>query len=207
MHDILSPVPGTWSQSPSGSCFRITVSVRVLSCKSQPWARTDGSRESVTQRLSGSSLNLQEGWRAGLWAQTGKHSWVRNPEACPRWVTVDMVATTAHGGGFSSYLRVPTWTPLRPPAPPHPWSPWCRWLTDLHHPHPCSCVSLGQILDSGQGQTFAYPSSSCWESWEWGLDFSRSLVWDRLYLPLIRPGCSNHRKELRCQTLLLYPPP
>ena len=62
---IQSPVPGTWSDSPSGSCFKITISFRLLSCKLRPWAWADWSRETVIQRLSGSSLDLPEAREPG----------------------------------------------------------------------------------------------------------------------------------------------
>ena len=73
---IQSPVLGTWSDLSSGSCFKITISFRLLSCKLWPWAWADWSRETVIQRLSGSSLNLPEAGEPGSEHRQikGKHS-------------------------------------------------------------------------------------------------------------------------------------
>lgn len=187
-------MPDTWSDLPSGRCFRMTVSIRLLSCKLQPWAWADWSRKTVIQRLSGSSLNLQEGRRARLWAQTHQREalcWVRQPEACLRGVHLDTAATAAHSGGYGSYLSV--LPPLRmlqlvgrPASPP---------------PSLLLCVSRSRFQTLDKATQLLRPSPSCRESREWGLDFSPSLLRDRLYLPLIRQGFSNRRKEFRCQTV------
>lgn len=121
---IQSPVPGTCSDSPSGSCFKITISFRLLSCKLRPWAWADWSRETVIQRLSGSSLNLLEAGEPGSEHRQikGKHS-------------VESAKSHVQKGS--------TWTWLPPqhtvaaaartllPQLPHPC---CCSLTDGHHP-------------------------------------------------------------------------
>ena len=187
-------MPGTWSDSPSGSCFKITVSVRLLSCKLWPWAWADWSRETVIQRLSGSSLNLLEAGESGSEHRQikGKHSVESAKSHVPEgstwtWLPPQRrVAATAH-----TFL-------------PQLLHPCCCWLTDGYHPHPCSFVSSD-------------PDSRLWTrphncsglppaAWRAGSEVwtCHLLWWDKLSVQPIRQGSSNHRKEFRCQTVPSY---